>query len=366
MTDYIVNRWYRAPEIMLSKANYTISVDMWAVGCILGELLKGKPIFKGKDNADQLNQILHWLGKPSEDTLRRTCSVDVQGYIRSLAIPPRVQFTEIFQGANPLALDLLVKMLTFNPAERITCEQALEHPYLVTWHDPADEPVCPTKIDFSFDKEDSIEGLKKLIAEEVNLFRSEISAAAQSNQNQQLKNPSRDDIVASESPIFDDPPLDGVPSGHGSGQTYHQESGGVLSATPKEESEKMHRESDLRVTTMQSHVVSPQGKTEDDGAHAHHPVPFNQRIKELEDELDTFYRRAEEQSTTILALQKELEKLREEYQNSRDREARYSQQDEELQVLRERCERLEEELIEQLLSDTDGFISEVSDFSVER
>ena len=68
----------------------------------------------------------------------------MQGYIRSLTIPPRVQFAEIFQGANPLALDLLVKMLTFDPAERITCEQALEHPYLAVWHDPADEPICPT------------------------------------------------------------------------------------------------------------------------------------------------------------------------------------------------------------------------------
>lgn len=56
--------------------------------------------------------------------------------------------------------------------------------------------------------------------------------------------------------------------------------------------------------------------------------------------------------------------MREECQRSRDREARYSQQDEELRVLRERCERLEEELVEQMLSDTDGCISEVSDFSV--
>jgi len=105
-----------------------------------------------------------------------------------------------------------------------------------------------------------------------------------------LTYPSCDGIVASESPIFNDPPLDGVASGHGSSQTYHQESGGDVSAAPKEEGEKMHRESDLRVTTMQSHIVSPQGKTKDDDAHAHHPVHFNQRIKELEDELDTFYR----------------------------------------------------------------------------
>jgi serine/threonine protein kinase len=50
----------------------------------------------------------------------------------------------MFPHANPLALDLLAKMLHFDPAKRITCEQALEHPYLAVWHDPTDEPVCPT------------------------------------------------------------------------------------------------------------------------------------------------------------------------------------------------------------------------------
>jgi len=57
----------------------------------------------------------------------------------------------MFPHANPLALDLLAKMLNFDPAKRITCEQALEHPYLAVWHDPTDEPVCPTvrlSIDF--------------------------------------------------------------------------------------------------------------------------------------------------------------------------------------------------------------------------
>lgn len=53
-------------------------------------------------------------------------------------------FTQMFPHANPLALDLLAKMLNFDPAKRITCEQALEHPYLAVWHDPTDEPICTT------------------------------------------------------------------------------------------------------------------------------------------------------------------------------------------------------------------------------
>ena len=66
-----------------------------------------------------------------------------QEYIRSLPIRRREPFKESFPHASALAIDLLDKMLIFDPAVRITCEQALEHPYLATWHDPTDEPVCP-------------------------------------------------------------------------------------------------------------------------------------------------------------------------------------------------------------------------------
>lgn len=67
-----------------------------------------------------------------------------QDYIRSLPIKPRVPFSSLFPRANPMAIDLLQQLLNFDPAKRITCEQALKHPYLQVWHDPADEPVCPT------------------------------------------------------------------------------------------------------------------------------------------------------------------------------------------------------------------------------
>lgn len=145
---------------MLSFANYTSSsacpgtvidqyadpsVDMWSVGCILAELLGGKPIFKGEDYVDQLNKILNLLGTPTEDTLRRVGSpraqewvcgsrharvlgADILSYIRSLPIKPRVQLKLLYPNASPLALDLLQKMLMFDPAKRIACQDALNHP----------------------------------------------------------------------------------------------------------------------------------------------------------------------------------------------------------------------------------------------
>ncbi|EIM85103.1 CMGC/MAPK/ERK protein kinase [Stereum hirsutum FP-91666 SS1] len=219
MTEYVATRWYRAPEIMLSFANYASAIDVWSVGCILAELLAGKPIFKGRDYVDQLNQILHYLGTPSEDTLRRVGSPRAQDYIRSLPIRPRVPFQQLFPQANPQAIDLLSKMLNFDPAKRITCEQALEHPYLAVWHDPSDEPVCPTTFDFDFEEEDSIEGMKKLIVDEVNLFRQEVRAqaraASQGRRQDTLPIPSHDDIAAS--PIQEDVPANGATSGYYSG-----------------------------------------------------------------------------------------------------------------------------------------------------
>ena len=171
LTEYVATRWYRAPEIMLSFQSYTKAIDVWSVGCILAELLGSKPFFKGRDYVDQLNQILHYLGTPSEDTLRRIGSQRAQEYVRSLPFMPKIPFSRLFPNANPEALDLLEKMLAFDPADRITVEQALEHPYLRIWHDPNDEPACPSEFDFSFEEVDDMESMKQMILDEVITFR---------------------------------------------------------------------------------------------------------------------------------------------------------------------------------------------------
>lgn len=172
MTEYVATRWYRAPEIMLSFSNYTKAIDIWSVGCILGELLGGKPLFRGKDYVDQLNQILMILGTPKESTMTKIGSVRAQNYVRSLPIMRRVPFSELFPKANPLALDLLERMLAFDPFQRITVDEALNHPYLAVWHDPNDEPECKVKFDFrSFETVEDISAMKLLILNEVKIFR---------------------------------------------------------------------------------------------------------------------------------------------------------------------------------------------------
>ncbi|KAI9136677.1 kinase-like domain-containing protein [Paraphysoderma sedebokerense] len=178
MTEYVATRWYRAPEIMLSFQCYTKAIDMWSVGCIFAELLGSKPLFKGRDYVDQLNQILGILGTPDEETLRRIGSQRAQVYIRSLPKMPKIPFSQLYPKATPLALDLLEKLLKFDPATRITVEQALAHPYLETYHDPEEEPAHNKMFDFSFESAKTIEEIKVLIAQEYESWKAQKAAAS--------------------------------------------------------------------------------------------------------------------------------------------------------------------------------------------
>ncbi|KAI8844315.1 Mitogen-activated protein kinase [Chytriomyces hyalinus] len=199
MTEYVATRWYRAPEIMLSFRSYTKAIDMWSIGCIFAELLGGKPLFKGRDYVDQLNQILNILGTPDDATLRRIGSERAQLYIRSLRRTQKVPWTHLFPKASAVALDLLEKLLTFDPHARITVEQALEHPYLEAYHDISDEPVHPQFFDFGFESLDTIEDMKKTIAQEVTEYKNQRNhALAQAGHlpkpSSALPGPNRDQV----------------------------------------------------------------------------------------------------------------------------------------------------------------------------
>lgn len=147
------------------------AVDVWSVGCILAELLQGMPFFKGRDYVDQLNQILHYLGTPNEETLSRIGSPRAQDYVRNLPFTPKASFERLFPEANPAALDLLNHMLAFDPSSRISVEQALEHPYLHIWHDASDEPTAPTTFDFGFEVVEDVPEMRQMILDEVIRFR---------------------------------------------------------------------------------------------------------------------------------------------------------------------------------------------------
>ncbi|KAI9596268.1 mitogen-activated protein kinase spm1 [Syncephalis fuscata] len=178
MTEYVATRWYRAPEIMLNFHSYTKAIDIWSVGCIFAEMLGGKPLFKGRDYVDQLNQILGILGTPDEQTLCCVGSERAQVYIRSLRPMPKISFAQMYPNAAPDALDLLESLLQFDPNKRPTVEEALKHPFLATYHDENDEHACPRMFDFSFESVNDLGSIQKMIAQEVDSFKQELHQRA--------------------------------------------------------------------------------------------------------------------------------------------------------------------------------------------
>ncbi|XP_043363097.1 mitogen-activated protein kinase 15-like isoform X7 [Dermochelys coriacea] len=141
LTEYVATRWYRAPEILLSSHSYTKGVDMWSIGCILGEMLLGKPLFPGTSTVNQIEQILSVIPAPSQEDILAIHSDYRASVINRISSRRRVTIEEILPSSiPPHALDLLKRLLVFNPDKRLTAEEALQHPYVKRFHCPAKEP----------------------------------------------------------------------------------------------------------------------------------------------------------------------------------------------------------------------------------
>lgn len=132
--QYICARYYRAPEIVLGWANYSTAIDLWSAGCVLGELLTGRPIFPGKNTIDQLAKIIRVLGAP---TFEEMISMGQEPKRLGLKTPLNPQ--ERWQALRSLvykdipdgAVSLLTGLLQYNPEARLKPIEILNHPFLV-------------------------------------------------------------------------------------------------------------------------------------------------------------------------------------------------------------------------------------------
>jgi len=174
LTEYVVTRWYRAPELLVENATYDQGIDIWSVGCILAECLGRKALLPGRDYLQQLRLIIETLGRPSAQDLSIIENPQAREYIEALPKRNPTPFSTLYPNANPLAIDLLEKMLVFDPRGRISASVALEHEYLRALHNVNDEPTAPP-FDFTFEEKEVTENdLRGLIWAQVQKFHPEL------------------------------------------------------------------------------------------------------------------------------------------------------------------------------------------------
>lgn len=185
LTEYVVTRWYRAPEIMLGQRNYGPGVDVWALGAIFAEVLRRAPLWSGRDFGDQLKLIFSALGTPPEEELTFVKSERALAYIRTkLSGRSRQTWAALGLSAQPssdptahaLALDLLGKMLTIDPRKRISVDDALSHSVFSSIRNESTEERAAT-FDFSFENQTFLRSdVQRLMYEE--MLRGPVGAAA--------------------------------------------------------------------------------------------------------------------------------------------------------------------------------------------
>ena len=175
LTEYVVTRWYRAPELLVENQSYTTAIDVWAVGCIFAEMLGRKALFPGRDYLHQLRLIIDVLGTPSEEDLSCITNQQAVQFLRTLPVKPRKPWTEIFPNATPQAIALLDSMLIFNPSQRCTMVDALNCEYMTALHQGRELPPTETTFSFDFEKPDITQDeLRELIWSEMANFHPEL------------------------------------------------------------------------------------------------------------------------------------------------------------------------------------------------
>ncbi|KAG2266775.1 hypothetical protein Bca4012_075746 [Brassica carinata] len=177
MTEYVVTRWYRAPELLLCCDNYGTSIDVWSVGCIFAEILGRKPIFPGTECLNQLKLIINVVGSQKESDIRFIDNPKAQRFIKSLPFSRGTHLSNLYPQANPLAIDLLQRMLVFDPTKRISVTDALLHPYMAGLFDPGSNPPAHVPIALDIDENMEERMIREMMWDEMLCYHPEAETA---------------------------------------------------------------------------------------------------------------------------------------------------------------------------------------------
>lgn len=184
LTGHVVTRWYRAPELILLEKEYGPPIDVWSVGCIFAEMLgmmkesaptylDRKPLFPGKScfplspdkhakeekggfpfsKNDQLAVIFEVIGSPNEDDKSFVTDQKAQEYLNAFPKKDRQDLQTVYPGAGEEAIDLLHRILVFNPYFRLSLDECLNHPFFKKVRKQEKELTSETPIEFDWEKE---------------------------------------------------------------------------------------------------------------------------------------------------------------------------------------------------------------------
>ena len=125
--SYICSRYYRAPELIFGATEYNNSIDVWSVGCVMAELLLGQPLFPGESGVDQLVEIIKVLGTPTREMIHTMNPNYSEFKFPQIKAHP---WQKVFRSRTPAdAIDLINKLLVYNPELRMTPIEALQHSF---------------------------------------------------------------------------------------------------------------------------------------------------------------------------------------------------------------------------------------------
>jgi len=127
-THEVVTLWYRAPDVLMGSRKYSTPVDIWSIGCIFAEMSNGRPLIMGTSEGDQLDRIFRQLGTPTREIYPGV--TELPEWKKDMPVHPVPEnFAHLVPNLNPVGVELLTKMLCYDPAKRISAQEAMGHPY---------------------------------------------------------------------------------------------------------------------------------------------------------------------------------------------------------------------------------------------